>query len=370
MRKKIIFIVLGIIFFVGALFSRAFFESGATGDRVIEIEDHAVPVEVIEIKNTDIQLFIELSGRLQAEEKIDLFAEVSGVLLRTNPPFRVGNVFQKGQILINIDDREHRQEMIAQRSNFLSSVTQLLPDIRLDYSDSYDQWVTYVEEFDPQRRMPELPEPKSAQERHFLTGRNIYSQYHTIRQMEVRSSKFQIRAPFTGSVTEASINPGTLVRSGQSMGQFAKLNSYELIATVRVDDLQHIEIGDLVTLHPGTLTVTYSGEVARISNIVDPATQMVNIFIKTNGENLREGIFLYGEIAASKIHNAAKLPREILLETNEVFVIRDSIAQLKQVELRHIQNDSVIVEGLQENTLVINERRNPNFEGTEVRPIK
>jgi membrane fusion protein, multidrug efflux system len=368
MAKKIIFIVVGVLLVLLAVFSGIIFQGREERQVVEDAIDQAIPVNVIEVQQKDIHLFIELQGRLQAEETIELFAEVSGILLRTDPPFRVGNVFSRNQILINIDSREQRQELISQRSNFLSSLTQLLPDIRLDFTQSYEQWVTYVEQFDPERQMPELPEAQSSQERYFLTGRNIYSQYHTIRQMEIRATKFQIRAPFDGSVTESNINPGALVRSGQPLGRFAKLNEYEMVATARVDDLQFMDIGDEVNLRSGTLEGNWRGTVVRISDIVDPATQMVNVFINTKGEDLREGMFLSGTVRAGMVPKAVKLPREILNENNEVFIIKDSLARLLEVRLRSVQNDSVIVQGLEDNTLVINERRNPNFEGTEVRP--
>ncbi|MDO9027289.1 MAG: hypothetical protein Q7U68_00260 [Candidatus Roizmanbacteria bacterium] len=41
---------------------------------------------------------------MQAFEKIELFAEVSGVLSQNSSNFRAGKKFQKGEILLSIDD--------------------------------------------------------------------------------------------------------------------------------------------------------------------------------------------------------------------------------------------------------------------------
>ncbi|MFN6946530.1 MAG: efflux RND transporter periplasmic adaptor subunit, partial [Cytophagaceae bacterium] len=219
MTRRRIILLSGILIFLGAVIASILLSRrGREADEVADLPSEQV--RVLEVNNREIPTYIEITGRLAAEDRIDIYSEVGGVLLPTTPAFRPGNTFSQGQVLIRIDDSEFRQNLIASRSSFLRSITMLMPDIRLDFSDNYENWLSYLEQFDVNRSIPSLPEPATSQERYFLTGRNIYTQYHEIRQMELRLNKYRIRAPFNGTVTEALITQGTLVMQGQRLGQF------------------------------------------------------------------------------------------------------------------------------------------------------
>jgi membrane fusion protein, multidrug efflux system len=370
MSKKIVFIIIGISLVILVLFfgRRLFPDRRDTTDEMIA-PAAPTPVRTLKVENQNIPIHIEITGRLQPEEIIEVFAEVSGILLPTNPPFRQGNTFNQGQVMIRINDDEHRQQLIAQRTDFLSTLTRLLPDIRLDFEDSYPHWVNYIENFDPQQRMPSLPEPQSSQERFFLTGRNVFSQYHNIRQLEIQASKFQIRAPFRGTVSQSNIHTGTLVRQGQPLGSFAKIDSYELEATVRVTELQHLKIGNHVRLNVPALGIRKTGTIVRLSDHIDPATQTITVFIRVQGSELKQGMFMSGLIEARTIENAFRIPREIMLQNNQVFFVEDSVAVLRTINVLHIMEDTIVAKGLQDGDLIINERRPAHFEGTRVNPM-
>ncbi|WMJ72056.1 efflux RND transporter periplasmic adaptor subunit [Cytophagaceae bacterium ABcell3] len=367
MKRKILIIAGLALFIVALLFSIMLARRETTPD--VTTEDISEAVRVQEVNNRNIPAFVDLSGRLVAEEKIDVFSEVGGVLLPTDPPFRPGNRFKEGQTLIRINDDEFRQSLIASRSALLQSITQVMPDLRLDFSENYEAWLAYLENFDVNRPVPPLPEPASSQERYFLTGRNVMTQYHEIRQMEVHLTKFRIRAPFTGIVTEAEITTGTLVIQGQRLGQFIKSGVYELEATVSTMDLRYVSEGDSVELRNNSLEGPVFGQVVRVGEQIDPATQSVNIYIRVVDESLREGMFMTGRVRAQTFENVESLPRNILIDGNQVFVVEDGRARLRPLDVVHQTDTAAVVKGLEDGELIIRERRTEAFEGTDVEPL-
>ena len=61
-------------------------------------------------------------------------------------------------------------------------------------------------------------------------------------------NKFVVRAPFTGILTEATINPGTLVRPGQRLGEFIDPSVYEIQIALQKSMIPFIQENDKVNL--------------------------------------------------------------------------------------------------------------------------
>ena len=58
------------------------------------------------IQNEDLTTQLEITGRLLARQKIELFAEVTGTMLPNRNRFKEGNYFKKGEALLRIDKEE------------------------------------------------------------------------------------------------------------------------------------------------------------------------------------------------------------------------------------------------------------------------
>src|SRR6056300_460574 len=101
------------------------------------------------------QVSLESSGRLKAANRFDVFAEVTGKL--NNNSFREGNKFGAGSDLLVIENGEFNAQLNASRSSFLGLLSQLLPDISIDYSDEYDAWNTYTSNISVESPLPDLP---------------------------------------------------------------------------------------------------------------------------------------------------------------------------------------------------------------------
>ena len=79
--------------------------------------------------------------------------------------------------------------------------------------------------------------------------------------MEEHYQKFRISAPFTGVLTEANVNPGTLIRTGQKLGEFIDPSVYELEVAVNKSYSELLKVGKEVTLTNIDHTKTWKGKV-------------------------------------------------------------------------------------------------------------
>ena len=370
MKKRQITILAGIAFFAGAIFVSRMLASGDEAPQTESRKVSRIPVDTLVVHNSRVTSFIDVTGRLIPEDKIDLYAEVNGVLLNTGKPFKVGTRYRRGEAIMRLSVRENRESLKAQRASFITTLAQVLPDLKIDFPDAYPKWRAYLMEIEPSNSIPPMPEIENRQVKLFLTSRNVFSAYHQIRQQEVRLAKYTIRAPFDGVLTEANINTGTLVRAGQLVGEFVKTSVYEMEASLKPEVLAFVRVGDSVSMRGQRKGTIYRGRVVRINEKLDPKTQSVKVFVQVNHPELRAGMYLEGRITGQAFDSAFVIKRDYMVDDREVFVMdEDTTARLRKVVPLKIDPEQVIVRGLRDSTVVVAEAQNRAFEGQPIRPI-
>ncbi|MEM1124127.1 MAG: HlyD family efflux transporter periplasmic adaptor subunit, partial [Bacteroidota bacterium] len=286
-------IVLGALILGGAIFVLAPKMSQKEAPPKKEVTETIVSreVKVRKVKNGDIRSTIEVQGSLEAYNKVDIFAEVTGAL-STNRAVKVGNYFKKGAVLLDIDREEMKLNILAQKSSLLNAITTLMPDLKIDYPESFQQWKTYIDNFDVEQSIRAFPKPLNDQEKYFIASKNLLNQYYTIKSAENRLQKYTVYAPFSGVITQSNIQPGALVRAGQKMAELMGTGTYEVKATINLEDLKFIKTGNKVNLYSDAMDGQWTGTVKRISDQIDPNTQSVIAYIGVLGKGLREGMYL------------------------------------------------------------------------------
>lgn len=366
MSTRQITIVVAFLLLIGAFLGARFISSQKKPAERTPQQIAIKSVKTRVVENGPVPVMIPITGRLAARQKIDIFAEVGGVLRMGSKPFKEGNYFKKGESLVRIDDEEFQLNILAQKSALYNQMILLLPDLKLDYPESFQTWKAYVDEFDVQQPLKPLPAASNEQEKYFIGARNLYNLFYTIKSQEARAAKYRIPAPFSGVVTESSIDPGTLVRTGQKMGEFIDPYQFELEASVSMEDLQHFQVGAQVALQSETLSGTWKGSVIRISDRIDPNTQTVRVFISTNGKGLRDGMYLIGTIAGKSIDQAVAIDRKLLVDQKWVFVVQNEALELQAVEPVRFSVEQLIVKGIPDGTTLLNESVAGAYKGMEV----
>lgn len=323
-------------------------------------------VKVKKVELDTITKKIPVNGKIIAKDKIEVFPEVGGTLLSSSKPFKVGQRFNKGEVLLMLDGSESLLNLKSQRSNFASLVTNLLPDIKIDYPDQFDAWKSYLANIYPEKALPEIPEIKDEKLKNFLSGRNFYQQYYAIKSLENRQSKFTITAPFDGVVSMGNVNPGTLLRVGQKVGEFISINTFEFETAIAAKDASEINIGDSIRLSAEDENQRFNARVNRISASIDPSNQRVSVYAGLSDPKLKEGMYLEGTISTTQVSNAFRLDRN-LIKDGSVFIVQDTALTKKPVEIKHKFKQDVIVSGLSSGDLLLDQVIEGAYEGMPVK---
>ncbi|MEO0734767.1 MAG: HlyD family efflux transporter periplasmic adaptor subunit, partial [Bacteroidota bacterium] len=333
-----------------------------------EIPKRIKAVETTTVKNQDIATELDVQGRLEAYNKIALFSEVGGTVEATGKPFKKGVYFKKGEVMIRIDAAEARLNLQSQKATLMNGIATMMPDLKIDYTESFPAWESYLASFDVDAPIKVLPEAQTQREKLFVAGRNLYTQYYAIKSVEERLSKYVLYAPFSGVLTSTAIDRGAVVRAGQQLGELMATGYYEMVATVPLSRLEFLQPGGEVKLFSEDLAGEWIGKVRRISDQIDAGSQTVNVYIGVSGKDLREGMYLRGEADARTIANVVEIDRDLLLNEREVYVVHnDTLLALQPVKVEKFNRETVIVSGIPDGAKLLISNVAGAFDGMRIK---
>ncbi|MDF1695391.1 MAG: efflux RND transporter periplasmic adaptor subunit [Saprospiraceae bacterium] len=309
---------------------------------------------------------IDVDGRVEAHERVNLTSRVQGVMQKTGTTIKEGKYFKKGDLLFSIDKQEAVFTLKAQKSSLMTAITQMMPDLKFDHPQSFENWLNYLNAFDVNKPIQPMPEPKSDQEKYYVTGKNILNQYYTIKSQETRLKEYNIYAPFSGVITVINVFPGTLISPGQTLATMINTEQYEISSPIPLSDLKYVKVGQSVELSSTDLSSSWNGKVNRIGTQIDAATQNIPIFIRVYGKGLKDGMYLKGKLQGKQLEDVVKLPKDIFLSAEQVYIIEDSTLVAKSISPVKRMANHVLVKGISPADKVVTGSLAGLFEGQKV----
>ena len=358
-------IVLGIIAICFTIFVIIFLKITQPENEKIEIKKSfkAVRIQSVKLKNHKAE--VKFSGKLSAEEKIDIYTEVGGVLMNAN--FKQGNLFKKGTSLVQLNSSEFSNNLKASKSQLITLVANMMADLKIDFPQSSNEWETFLNGIDVEQPLLSLPKMKNEKLKRFVANKGVLNSFYALKGQEEKLYKFTVNAPFSGILTKALIKKGTLVRNGQKIGEFINPSSFELETEMSLSDLQFIKKGSFVQLHSDDLNENWKGIVTRINSSLDANSQMINVFIKVSG--LKEGMFLHGSAKGENFKNVALINRK-LIKNGGLYIVENNVIKHKNIEVLYVNQAKVIVRGLSLGDNYVVDNMKGLYEGMKVTVTK
>ncbi len=313
---------------------------------------------------------IKYRGRVYSFENISLSAEVSGKIIQGDIPFKAGQEFKKNDLLIHIYSDDVKASLMSGRSNFLRTLSSILPDINYDFPEEYEKWKTFFNNLKVDQKMPELPQINSEQEQIYLASKGVLTEYYLLKQQEINLKKYTIHAPFNGSFKIVNREIGSVANMGAELASIIRTDKMEIVVPVLPEDAKWIKNDDEVILI-GEDSVK-KGKVARIAGFVDQSTQSINIYVNyypSESQAFFIGEFIDVKFSDNKKIEGIKIPREALLDDNQVFIIKNNTLSLKSVVIERSLEDYFIISGITNGEIIVSESLADVPEGTKVNAI-
>ena len=303
-------------------------------------KQHAMPVEVVVIKEQPVRIWKNFSGRLTAVDFVEIRPQASGLI--TEVRFKDGQLVNKGDILYIIDSRPYKAAVMKAKADLV---------IALNRQDLAEK---------EYRRAQKLIKTKMISQRIYDERINI----KLVSESTVKSAKAQlskakidlgyayIKAPVSGRVSRTEVTIGNLVSAGSSAPLLTSIVSNDSIyADFEVDEqtyLKYMQQGSFnksitkkipVELRLQSNEVVYRGEIYAFDNRIDPTSGTIRaraIFDNSQGR-LLPGMYARMRLGSPSENNIILLSeRAIGTDQNRKFVYvvnRENKTTYREVKL-------------------------------------
>ena len=305
-------------------------------------------VETATVKLGPVATEITAYGRVASAQPVTLYAEVSGTLEAGDVPFQPAQSFSEGDLILKIDDRQAKLDLNSRKSDLMTALANVLPEIKVDFPQQYQVWQDYFNSCQFDTAIDSLPETDNPKIKLFLSRFNVYSLYFGVRDLEILLDKHYFRAPFDGSIVSAELRVGSTARNGTHLGEIINLEALEVAVPVAADDIQWIDRTRPVSFTSTEIAGRWTGKIVRIGSAIDSRTQTVDVFMNIDNNQsapLLNGAFLEAHFLGRYVENGFAIPPRALYEDRFVYVIEDGALQRREVVILRREINQVILDG-------------------------
>jgi membrane fusion protein, multidrug efflux system len=310
-------------------------------------------VEVMTVKDTVFNHYLEIQGNVDTKENILIQPEIPGALVSLN--VKAGQSVGKGQILGRVDDGGMSQQLASIQTQYELAKTT----------------------FERQKR---LWDQKIGSEIQYLQAQTqMVSLQKSVAQMKAQLEKTIIRAPFTGVIDEVFVERGQIVSANpQGLMRIVNLGNMYVSTQVPETYVGKVKIGTPVQADITSVGKTYQGKIRQVGKSINPANRSFGIEVSVPNP---EGLLRPNQVAKLKIvdytnKSAIVVPASIIQQDAEgnkfVYVVSNAngntgTAKKVMVKLGQSSNNfTEILSGVNKGEVVVSEGANTVSEGMKL----
>ena len=338
--------------------------------------DEAIPVSVETAVRGPISHSLASTANLRARQEVDIATQAAGIV--TAVQVEEGNFVQSGQVLCSLDDRQLRIELELVQQRLAQTKIQV-ESAKIREEQTRTQIRNKRVELDRNEKALAdglLAESEVALERHQIEDlehelrvvdstvrenlQRIDQLESEIRKVELQLSQTAITAPFSGRITERTVELGQSVRAAEKLFTLSAFPPIYADVYLAEHDSRRTRPGQPVSMALGPGGETAQGAVERVSPVVDAETGTVKVTTRfqSPGPAFRPGSFVRVEIQTDTRLDAILIPKQAVLEEEGrpyvVLVDANGTALRTTVELGYQDGSAVeAVSGVNEGAMVV-----------------
>lgn len=350
-----------------------------------EIIQRSLVVNATRAVKENIRISVQAQGMITPRTKTTLIAEVSGRVIEVANTFKAGGYFNKGDLLLRIDQRDYLANIKRAEAAVATAQSNLASEIG-QADVAYKDWVKYKSAVqrsqaanDLALRKPQLEDAKA----------KLASAMADLETARDQLDRTLIRAPYDGLIQNKNVDIGQYVNTGTQLATTFAIDYAELRLPIPESKLNYLE---LPTLADGELNVQptvelvaeiggyqhqWQGKIVRTEGVFDERSRVLFAVAEiddpygvksTQAEELRVGTFVNAQIEGRMISNLIALPRHLLRAGNQIWVIDNSQQlQNRKVSILRTEGPQIyITQGLNEGELICLSNISGVIPGTKV----
>ena len=315
------------------------------------------------------------AGTVRPAAEVDIAPQIGGKVVWVDAGFQSGGRIQAGQTIFRIEEADYLYRVQEAEANLAARRVALL--------EEQEQAAIARAEYERySSRQGDAPaqtgvSPLTLREPQLEAARAELKRAEALlADARLALSRTRVSAPFDGHVREESVDPGQIVRAGQTVGRLFAADAVEVVVPLSDNDaalipgLWELEAGDgaqgvqaLVAVRYGAGKYAWKGYVDRVETSVDELTRTIDVVVRVpdpfsagipvgvstiagGSPPLLLGEFVEVEIAGLAPESYFRAPRAALQPGNELWLVKPG-GRVGIVPVRVLQRaaDEVFVTG-------------------------
>jgi membrane fusion protein (multidrug efflux system) len=285
-----------------------------------------VPVMVQIVKDTTVNIAIDITGTVDPNERVELISQTAGNI--TNIYFSEGSQVTKGQVLVKVYDQDLQ-----------ATLKQTQYQIALAKENEYRNRI--------------LLQKEAVSRQEYDTS---LSSYNTLRAqadvIRAQIARTVVRAPFSGVIGLRNVSPGGYLSPSTSIATLVSTNPMKVTFNIPERYRSLVKAGSKINFNVASSRKNFTATVYAIDPAVDPASRTVTVRARAANANneITAGGFAKINLILDKIPKTIMVPTQCVvpdLKSSKVFIARNDTAVAVPVKTDNRTDTQIeVIEGL------------------------
>ncbi|MCP4986916.1 MAG: efflux RND transporter periplasmic adaptor subunit [Colwellia sp.] len=317
------------------------------------------------------QVIVQSFGTVKPRTQSILFSQVSGQINKVSKQFRAGGFFEQGDILIQLDDRDHRAEVkIAQAS--LMSARQNLQEEDARVQQAKADWKRLGNGKAPNALVLRQPQFEAAKAQ-------VLSAEASLDKAKLSLERTKIVAPYAGRILKKNVDIGQVISNNTQLADIFAVDYVEIRLPIKNKDLplmklpeEYRNLDEKSALDNNNNMISnviissdlmgeqiWQGKIIRTESAIDEISQQLYVVAQIirpydgeydQGAQIKMGQYVTAKITGREVENALVIPSSAIYQSSYVYTVADGLLMRKEIKLGW-QNgtEAIVINGLNPN---------------------
>lgn len=299
-------------------------------------------VEVTKASKGDITAELNVVGNLIGAQTVDVVPRTAGRLVSMN--VKLGDRVSRGQTLARIEDQEINEQVKQAEASFevaQATIRQREADLKFAVVNFERSRNLFQRQLLPRQSLDDAEARQAASSAQLDLARAQLSQTQArLDELRIAKGNTNVVSPVNGFVSKRNMDVGAWASQQSPVASVVDISSVRLVANVVEKDLRLVNPGDparvTVDAFPGE---TFSGRIARVAPVLDPATRTAEIEIEVPNADVRlkPGMYARMSVTIESRRDTILVPKVAVVDydgTRGVFTMdADNKAKFQPIEI-------------------------------------
>ena len=363
------FVMPVLILIVAGIIVSVIFKNPPTAKRFGGAKQAQLIVDAKTIEPRSYRVQVASYGIVKPRTQSILVAQVSGEISFISDSLRDGGFFEKGQMLLSIDERDYLAEVKIAEASLLSA-KQALVEEQARGKQALADWQRLGSGDAPSDLVLRKPQLAAQQA-------NVLSAQAKLEKAQLALERTKIVAPFSGRVLKKHVDIGQVVSNNAQLAEIFATDKVEIRLPINNKDLAFINLPEvyqsgektnqnsLVTFNSDLIgEQTWQGTLVRTEGAINDASQQLYVVAQiedpystpVSGQNpVKIGQYVSATITGREIPNALVIPNNAIYQGSYVYVL-DKENQLLRKDISLAwqgESESLVATGLMANERLV-----------------